>query len=84
MTDTLEIAMRFDLARAPSAAVARLAQSEGRIVSYGDLQAAIEAVTGNGWSMCSVRTAIKRARRKLDGAAVITTHSGMGYSLRWA
>lgn len=84
MTTILDMKNRYPKAtRAQCALLARLDASPGRYVSYGDLQAAIEAVTGNGWSMDSVRKAASLARVAIGAAGQIECAHGIGYRLNW-
>lgn len=71
------------LTRAPAAFVARLNQSNGRIVEYWDLQQAVEAVTGVPNTIENLRTTVKRARAALAGKAIINSAYGIGYSIKW-
>ena len=83
MNDPLTLASRFPLTRVQAYILARLAQSPGMIVSYGALQDAAEAATGNRWMTDNIRTPVKLIRRAIKGKGQITSHYGMGYSLKW-
>lgn len=71
------------LTRVPAAFVARLNQSNGRIVEYWDLQQAVEAVTGVPNTIENLRTTVKRARAALAGNVIINSAYGIGYSIKW-
>lgn len=71
------------LSRAPAALLVRLHEARGRFVGYGDLQMAVEAVTGNGNTIDNIRSVAKRARQAIRGRGEIETASGVGYKLVW-